>query len=192
MPLMPMSTYSANFIAAALGILPQLARLHCGIWPVVGRAHPRIDSDSHAFPFCISAMNVRTNRLGLPFYFASAIQLARILYEPRRQFCWRCAGLSVHLRPCARLESRRKPQLDSQTGPYKQIALHRPSILRVRPGCRVIVWRKNFTKVECGPLGSNRLETTGSNVAQHWPHSKNRRHFRFGPRSQSGPSPVDN
>jgi len=45
------------------------------------------------------------------------------------------------------------------------------------------VWRKNFKKAECAPLGSKRLLITGSNVAQHWRHSKNRRHFRFGPRS---------
>jgi hypothetical protein len=30
----------------------------------------------------------------------------------------------------------------------------------------VIVWRKNFTKDECGLLGSKRLSITGSNVAQ--------------------------
>jgi hypothetical protein len=65
--------------AAALGIFAKLTGLHRRVLAIVGGAHPRIDSDSHAFPFCISAVDVRTNRLGLPFYFPSAIKLARIL-----------------------------------------------------------------------------------------------------------------
>ena len=57
----------------------------------------------------------------------------------------------------------------------------------VRPGCNVIVCRRNFAR-GLWPHGWNRRSMTGSNAAQHWRHSKNRRHFRFGPRSQSGPS----
>lgn len=92
------------------------------------RVFPELAGPLSASP----AWNVRTNRLGLPLYFASAIKLAKIWYEPRRLSCWRCAGLSFHRRPRARLESRRKLQLDSNTGLYKQRSLfiaHRFSAL---------------------------------------------------------------
>lgn len=132
-------------------------------------------------------MDFRTISLGLPFYFASAIKFARVWYERRRHSCRRCAGLSLHRRPCARLDSRRKPSLYAKTTPQVRISFHRPVFLRVRPGCRVIVWHKNFTKDECGPLGSKRLSITGSNVAQHWPHSKYLCHFRPACCSRSSP-----
>ena len=75
-----------------------------------------------------------------------------------------------------------------QNRPRVKISFYRPAFLRVRPGCRVIVWRKNFTKDERGPLGSKRLSITGSNVAQHSPHSKYMRHRRPECLSHSGPS----
>jgi hypothetical protein len=61
-------------------------------------------------------------------------------------------------------------------------------LLLVRPGCNVIVVRMNLAYTDCWPQGWNRLSMTGSNVAQHWLHSKNWRHFWLGPFSCSGPS----
>ena len=90
------------------------ARLECDPLPHELR-RSRVRASSRRAALYFRTIAASTKRLGLPFYFASSIKLARIWYERRRHSYWRCAGLCVHRRRCSRLDSRRKPSLHAKT-----------------------------------------------------------------------------